>query len=388
MASPKLKLYALPPTYTEQGDDDVRLLEGDELLPVVPKEEALETVKGMTGVWPSYAMPCYPIDFTGGIQEDDFVQASGKTYVPANVDPTDITVGPSGQLSFKVYDDARLLGTNEYDINLDNDGLFESITFDANPSGTVTGAFYARETPITARYWALPADNPYDGNNAAVAKFLVQPSGEDFPDSDPPQYDLYAANGVDFVLAGPSGSLIDLGATDRADGVYVSYWWRDPVSQYFASEHSHWVQDHMRLNPDIFVGTRDYPGDQGEIEGEPFVQGVVPQYREIGTYQINYNEGWVKFPERVDSRLTPVKANYSFIPGIRQLKRARLEVVGGTGNLTWRLPAVPTDWPEAYAKPFVNRSDKAFPCVIWINGSPVGEPVSVQPFEVLTVKMS
>jgi hypothetical protein len=378
MAAPKVKMYLLPPTYSEGGDDDVQRKDNDELMPVVPKQEALNTVKRLTGVWPADMLPCYPINIAAGRVTQNLT-GGPLIYTPAT-NAAEVLISPSGYFRMWVeYIWGQEIPSSGYVVGktgvVPNESLV-NITFLTAPSGSVRLNYWKRASTPCAD-WALPASSPYLGPNSMVGKVIVYPSGSGFPSVPVAQLGT---------PVGASGAYIHLAA--NALGMRVHYWWMDPSSHYFAADDCNWVKDHLRMNPDIFVGDIDYPGDSGETNGVPFTQGIVPKFRDIGTYQIEHRIGYVKFPEVIDSFVNPVRANYSYHPNVRNVDGINLTVVGSSSGRKYATSGTDLVYPEAHQKPLVNRDDPRFPFNVYVNGTLVGAPKTYSPYDVLTVKTS
>jgi hypothetical protein len=379
MAAPKLKMYLLPPNYAGNQDNDVQAREDDELLPVLIKQEILSNnVQPLTGVVPWFNAKCYPIIPASGRNQQLLTVFSGLRYRPTPQALANILVEPSGELGLRVLDadQTTIIAPSGYKINLDGSGNLDTVEFFSTPATNKYLSFWYRNTSLPATSWALPASTPYDGTNASLAKVVVSPSGGSWPSNNQPYQPT---------IIGPSGSYFTL--PSGAQSCAATFWSKDPNSYYFAGDNANWVSGHMRMNPDIFIGTKDYAGDNGEVNGTPFVQGLVPQFAEAGTYQINYRDGYVKFATRVNSALTPVKANYSFLVGIRNVTKCRLTLVPATSGRVWR-PALENVWPEAHGKRLIRRNDAMIPTNVYVNDSLVGTPRTVSPYEVLQIKMS
>jgi hypothetical protein len=368
----------LPPSYNESGDDDIKRRENDELMPVVAKQEALENCMKLTGVWPSEMLPCFPINISFG-RTTQALTGGPLIYTPAT-NAAEVLIGPSGYYRmFVEYVWGQEIPSSGYIVNktgIRPDELLTNITFITAPSRSVRLNYWKRATPPCAD-WALPASSPYLGTNTSLNKLVIFPSGSTFPTTPVGQLGT---------PTGPSGAYIHLAT--NALGVRSSYWWLDHVSQYFAGDNANWVKDHMRINPDIFVGDIDYPGDSGEVNGNVVIQGVVPQFREIGTYQIDHRKGYVKFPAIVNSDLQTVRANYAWHPGVNNVDGITLSVVAGSSGRKFQTSNVDPIYPEAFQKPLVNRDDERFPFNVYVNGVLSGAPVTYQPYDTLTVKLS
>lgn len=332
MAAPKLKLYLLPPTYTQASDDDVQERTDDELLPVIVKQDALNSVLPMTGVGPVFGNVGYPVVWPTATSSASLSNAGSLQYiVSSGVKPT-VLIPPSGFYSPYIVDGSgHTVPTTGYSIvpNSADASLFDHFQFPSQPAEPLTVHFYQRSTSSTNSRFALPYDNPYQGLNDAINRVIATPSGTGNP--------TYEGLPILPSLVGTNNGIILLPVP--AMSVKVKYWWKTSMSQWFAGDHCNWVADHMLMWPDVFVGSEDYPGDNGTINGTPVVQGVVPEYVPNGTYSIDYRNGVVRFPQKIDSTVTPVSANYSYLAGIQNVTGQVLDSVANNySDAGWASP--------------------------------------------------
>ena len=121
----------------------------------------------------------------------------------------------------------------------------------------------------------------------------------------------------------------------------------------FISEHTNWSFGHLRENPDIFFGEKDYAGDEDEDKdtGTPIYSGMKPTFVSSG-YQIDYLRGSVEFTDGYkaiykseDTNLqyrdtsnpeTFVRANYSYYPEIHGVFRQKMEMISEIDGYTFQ----------------------------------------------------
>ena len=79
------------------------------------------------------------------------------------------------------------------------------------------------------------------------------------------------------------------------DYFFSTYYHRASVTKVFVSDFQSWVTEHLRNNPDVFYGKKDYPGDDYIDANENAIKvGEIPQFLQ-GGYSISFRNGSVTF---------------------------------------------------------------------------------------------
>ena len=79
------------------------------------------------------------------------------------------------------------------------------------------------------------------------------------------------------------------------DYFFSTYYHRVQMTKLFISDFQSWVTQHLRNNPDIFYGKKDYSGDDYIDANENAIKvGAIPQYLQ-GGYTISFRNGSVTF---------------------------------------------------------------------------------------------
>jgi hypothetical protein len=144
-------------------------------------------------------------------------------------------------------------------------------------------------------------------------------------------------------------------------------------SSTYISEHENWSLGHLRENPDIFFGEKDYAGDEGQDtdDGTPIYSGLKPNYIKTG-YHIHYMKGTVNFSDGaktvyksdsadreqrdVNSPETFVRANYSYYPMIGGAYRQKMELVSSQDGYVYR--ASDTRFGNSEGKRWIQKNDQ------------------------------
>lgn len=89
---------------------------------------------------------------------------------------------------------------------------------------------------------------------------------------------------------------------DENDNTYdylcCTYYYRTSPAYLFISDYQGWVTEHLRNNPDIFYGKKDYEGDDYIDANDNAIKvGLIPRYMEDG-YTISYRQGSVTFASK------------------------------------------------------------------------------------------
>ena len=356
---PKIKMYLLQPGYSEDADNDVRSRHMDELLPVKRKPVLLAESIVLDGVIPFEQSDLQPVDVMAGRQTFNLIPPSGEEQYADGATAALIDVW-DGPLELIVYDDDDVPISHDNFAVVHGSGILFNDGFAPPMAGTVS-AFTESTTPSTK--WALAGSDLYDGDNTSWNNVAASVDG------DPLQ------------SVTPTGGYI---TTASASGVVATYAIRRQVAKSFVGPQSNWVVDHMDMWPDVFVGTYDYPGDGSIVEGVPVEPGVVPQYRNHGTYQLRARDGMVVFPEAIDSDATPVKANYAYYEGVANVTGQSLDNLAG-----WTYGASSeTGFPGSHGQRWVRRNSPTMPLNVYVNGVPTPARRTYLPYDQLTIKLS
>lgn len=296
--APKLKFHLIPSGFSEENDQDIQRQTGDELVPVVAKSRLLEDVIDLACVRISRKAPLTPIEFGAGRRTENLAElvADSGYYLPTvsawpappYVDPADDSLVVAGGAAWWLndsrglilYDDqAAVIDPANYEIT--ELGIRFADDFAMPPS--MTASLYRTQVAAGSRTeWALNGDVLYSGTNRSWNKLILWADDED------PYAATITAAGV-IVLSSAKSKLLGTYATTAT------------ASRYWIGEQNNWIDGHYNLNPDVFVGEVDYPGDQYVDEAElPQEPGWLPQYRSPSTFQLNTRDGLVTFPEVID----------------------------------------------------------------------------------------
>lgn len=301
MPSPLIKIYRLEPGYSQDGDSDVQFREGDELLPVIDRSQLLADAVLLAPIAAYFDEPLIPIDLAAGLQTADLLPTDEPVQLPDGY-TMDQIVGVQGTLGLKVRDgNGDPVDPKNYTIG--SDGL--TFKEGAVPNGGQVDFYLRASTPAQA--WALAHSDLYDGPNPNFNRILIRIDGGNLEPTE---------------AVAPDNAYVSTPPASTVLGTYAH--WANPARQ-FCGDHPNWVADHLRMRPDIFVGMKDYAGDdQGEL-----AQGKVPQYREPNSYALNARDGLVTLDTDVDvddypvdeqgdvggdsSRKSVVRANYAHL---------------------------------------------------------------------------
>lgn len=360
MPAPFIKIYQLPPGYTEAGDSDIQQTTNDELLPVVDRSQLLPDAVTLTGIVPYMSSPLQPVNLGAGRANYTLGPSGGSVQTPTGISIGNI-LDVRGYLGVKVYTSGNVLIDEAY-WTFDEDG-FHFVSGHA-PSGGYVSCYQKHSTPHTS--WALASNTPYEGNNPSFNTILVK------------------VDGGALALASVADVNKSYITTASASEVLATYATTKAKTKWFIGEYENWVTNHLRMNPDVFVGEIDYPGDATEVDDTPYEPGVLPKYRELGTYTLDARRGMVAFPEDIDSDDLTVKALYAHLDRIQNVTGQRLTVIGGTGGLHFKATSE-TAFPGSHGKRWVRQNRETLPLNIYVNGDPVPTITSVAPFDELTV---
>lgn len=148
-------------------------------------------------------------------------------------------------------------------------------------------------------------------------------------------------------------------------------------SSIFISEYTNWSFGHLRENPDIFFGEKDYPGDEAESAdtGTPLYSGLKPTFISSG-YQIDYMRGTVSFTDGyktvyrseatdllnrgVQQSETFVRACFSYYPEVYGVFRQKMELVSDTDGYVYK-PISDKRYLNSLGKRWIMKSDNYQP---------------------------
>ena len=143
----------------------------------------------------------------------------------------------------------------------------------------------------------------------------------------------------------------------------------------YISENVNWSLGHLRENPDVFFGEKDYAGDESQDTGSgtPTDSGLKPNYIKNG-YNIHYMKGNVTFTDGVktvykttssDRDLrdvntveTFVRANYSYYPLIGGTFRREMELIDSSDGYLYKASSVDNRIGQANSKRWITKNDQ------------------------------
>ena len=373
MGAPNVKLYILPAGYSESLDNDIQRQEGDELLPFVRKPETLQETRPLHPVTPYTRSALQPVDLVTGRRQAIPLGPDGAS-VQAPTDGFDLAealVVYEGPLAIALTDDSGTIAHERWELH--EDGIHFA---EPHPSNVEMSCYQKAATPATA--WALAGPDLYTGTNHSFNKILLYVDGQ-------PARRVTPATGDNSYVT-----------TDApAEEVLATYAVRATVTKHFIGDHDNWVVDHYEMRPDVFVGETDYPGDvttneQGDAE-DPL---ELPSYVPPTEYTLRAREGMVIFSEAVDvdevayqtnPSLEPVRANYAYLSGIRNVDGQRLDEVPASEGLRFKAD---TDqaFPDAVGKRWVGRRSATLPRNVYVDGTPTPAIKTMLPYDTLTIK--
>lgn len=138
----------------------------------------------------------------------------------------------------------------------------------------------------------------YNVGNVDYVQNNYTDKGLSFPQS---QYVLDTDKGIYYFSKYTNGNFVKTIFSDSFvnsnDYFFVTYYYRASVAKMFISDFQSWVTEHLRNNPDIFYGKKDYPGDDYIDANENAIKvGEIPRYIEPGSgYTIYFRNGSVTF---------------------------------------------------------------------------------------------
>ncbi|MCK9279261.1 MAG: hypothetical protein M0P71_01345 [Melioribacteraceae bacterium] len=368
MGAPKIKIYQLPRGYSESGDNDIRESINDELLPVIDKPLLPEDSYLLTGVAVVEEDTGINIDFSVGkissLLYDDNQQFQRPEGSPSNI------------LSDGCYSPIVYNSLSE---------IISSSTYQATPSGILfagippSGAFIEYYKTGENTNFVFTNKDWYDGINPSFKHYITE--------------DDVIVDKEDYNFIAPSGVIIF--NEDNPDrGVIKSYYsYLKSESNLFISEHENWVPQnieggssgHLYMAPDVFVGEKDYSGDDTEDgSGNLIIQGSIPQFVESG-YQIDFRKGSIYFSEEIDSVENPVRASYSHISCVENVTNQQLSLISSDGVFKYKCINDPRH-PGSINSRWVNKDTIYIPINIYNDGELCPQTVTVNPYDTLTIK--
>lgn len=191
-----------------------------------------------------------------------------------------------------------------------------------------------------------------------VRKLIVKISEELLKSNVSSSYNLYyntdeclLTEGDDYTIDSDTGKITF--TNEVSENIFIYYRKKVQKSKTFVSEYVNWSFGHLRENPDIFYGEKDYAGDEAEEAetGVPIYSGMKPTFISSG-YQIDYFRGAVNFTDGMKSTYrseavdltsrdiyTPetfVRANFSYYPEIHNVFRQKMEMVDDTDGFVYK----------------------------------------------------
>jgi hypothetical protein len=173
-----------------------------------------------------------------------------------------------------------------------------------------------------------------------------------------------------------------------------TYAYSKQVTKYFIADRENWIENHLYLNPDLFKGMYDYPGDDSEdSQHNPIHQGPIPKYLEQGdNYTIDFRRGLVTFSSEFDSETYPVFASFACAVGIRNVTDQVLASGIPSPSGIFRYKALEDNvHPESIGSRWVGKNDDYIRTVITveIDNVKVQKPQTITtiPYDDLKVKV-
>lgn len=368
MGTPKVKAYQLPTGYSENGDNDIQNSVNDELIPVVDKPMAPEDFRDLKGVGFVTGEQLISVNTSAGRYSQNLTPDGAEFQSPASAHTDILVVAPSGGFSVNVYDNnLDEIDPSEY-VPSASGVRFSSIPY---PSGATIS--YFRKGPETNTDFVGFFNDWYDGNNWEYRPVIYTSDNEVIPSEN-------------YTNVAPSG-LVTLNTA--ASGIKADYSYTSNSTKYFIGERENWIFGHLYMNPDIFKGTFDYPGDDTEDPlGNPILQGPIPKFVEDSEYQIDFRKGLVTFPTVVNSEIEPVKANYAYLVGVRNVTGQVLTQISADPSGVGYTYKATSDYkyPESINASWIGRNDSYTPRNFYVNGELKPKLVTKSPFDELTIK--
>ena len=359
MATPKIKVYKLDRNYNESADNDIQQASDQELLPIVDKLLIPDDALYLTGIEEKTETL---ISFGNNMSETIGV-------INDTVQLTSFPIINEGYFLPVFIDLDGVIPESEYVV----DATTGLVTFSETPNGNVEADYYTVGSAINNK-WVARFYPIYSGENYLYVERVKDSTGDLYVNS---EYEMEASNGL-FTF------------TNSISAPIVTYNLETDKSTVFISDHPNWVigprktnapeKSKLRTTPDIFKGTKDYPGDDSEDEvGNPIVQGPIPEWQESG-FQIDYREGKVTFSEVIDGTLDPVRANFAYMKGIKNVTGQVLDLISDING--WTYKAVSEKYfPDSHNKRWVTRNiNGVMPRNFYNDGEIIPKLLSINPY--------
>ena len=374
MGVPQVKIYQLPQGYSQDADTDIQRRANDELLPLVPKLTLLSDVNGstpLTGVVLVSKATLIPFALNSGTAsvyalvesgtKPGYYVATGKTWA------TDILFETLGVLAPVIKSSGGVVQSiTTYTVT--TDGIKFVGTF---PAGSTITCFLKAAIGATTTFAMVSGDTFYRGANATWNRLLVSKDAAEY-----------------VVTTMPTDGVGYLTVSSVATSLKATYAVTRAATKTFIAEDPNWIGGHTTMWPDVFVGVYDYPGDQyTNTSGTPVNPGTMPLFRDPGTYQANFRDGTIDFPEVIDSAANPVRANYAHLAGVANVTGQKLTAVTGTGNTQFKADTEAL-FTDSHGKRWVTRNDQYTPTNVYVDGVLTPQPQSVLPYDDLSIKLS
>jgi hypothetical protein len=364
MGAPKIKAYQLPTGYTEAADNDIQQAVDDELIPVKDKPVIPEDFLPLTGVKFKTQASLLAIDLVSGLIQSDLGPDSAEFQSPAT-GHTDILIGASGVYAVQVLDES-LVPIDPSGYTLSASGVY----FDAPPSGARLDYYREASQPTTTYIGEF--DNWYDGNNWEHRPHIYVAGSCVDPD--------------EYSLSAPSGLVTFNSAVSAPSGTYA---YEAQITRYYIGERENWILNHLYMNPDIFRGEFDYPGDDTEDPGgNPIIQGPIPEFVEDSGYQIDFRRGMVTFPDEFDNVAEPAKASYAYLVCVRNVTGQELAQITADPSGVGFVYKALSDCvhPESINTAWIGRNDSFTSRNFYVDGDLKPRLLTVTPYDTLTIK--
>jgi hypothetical protein len=369
MGTPKIKAYQLPNGYSEEGDNDIQSTSDDELIPVVDKPVTPEDFKLLTPVKLVTGESLTSVDTGTGQWNANLTPNEAEFQYPDTGHTDMIVTAPSGIFGITVFD-------SNSDI-VDPSGYVASVSgvqFLSAPYPSGATISYFRAGPEVNTDFIGFFENWYDGDNWEHRPVVYDSSGNAL------------AEGSDYTMTAASG-WITLNAP--ASGITADYSARVVTTNTYIADRENWIFNHLYMNPDIFKGLFDYPGDDTEDpQGNPILQGEIPEFVEDSEYQIDFRRGLVIFPSEFDSSVEPVHGNFAYLVGVRNVTGQELQLVNSDpSGVGYQYRAtVSNQFPESIGAPWIDRNDSFTPRNFYVDGDLKPRLITKTPFDELTIK--
>lgn len=350
-------------------------MEADELLPYVARSQLLADAVLLHPIIPVDEQPLIPIDYAGGTHTHDLTPSGGSVQTPVGKTLAELVL-VRGTLGYVVRDSSNN-PISEKHYTIEEDGIHFEDGYEPAP-GTIQ-AYYKAAVPC--QEWALDHHDLYDGDNDSFNRVLINKDDA----------------GWEVCTTVSNGRLTTIASHSEILASYA-YWYSR--TKYYCGANNNWIDDHLRLRPDVFVGKKDYPGDATVAGGEP---GLVPEFVERGTYTLDSRRGLVTFIAGVidptdytideignvdndPTKPSVVRALYAYLNGISNVTGQVLTVIAGTDGKHYKADTEAV-FPDSHGKKWVYQRSPNTVVNVRVDGAEVPTIQSVA-LETLTVKTS